>query len=332
LKLSKDDLRPTGFGYKTFKCGNLYAYIMERSLNILKENGRFGMIVPMSINCTQRMAYIQDEIKQYGFYMSNFSWRPSKLFDGSDKANLSLSIVITNNKNDIFTTTYNKWYSEQRGFLLNNISYIKNNNFKTNFIIPKINNNIEKEIYSKIYKLNSLESIVSKNKNNHSVYYRNTGGLYWKIFTDFQPEFFKNGIKDSSSRETQIYFNSENDKTIALSLFWSNFYWWWYVINSNGRDNNPYDLKSIPIVKNIFIDTKLLKLGKELISNIKNNAEFDNRQHGADITKFQKFNPSKSKYIIDKIDKVLAEHYGFTDEELDFIINYDIKYRMGNIE
>lgn len=26
----------------------------------------------------------------------------------------------------------------------------------------------------------------------------------------------------------------------------------------------------------------------------------------------------------------LARHYGFTDEELDFIINYDIKYRMGD--
>jgi len=25
----------------------------------------------------------------------------------------------------------------------------------------------------------------------------------------------------------------------------------------------------------------------------------------------------------------LAEHYGFTEEELDFIINYYIKYRMG---
>jgi hypothetical protein len=25
----------------------------------------------------------------------------------------------------------------------------------------------------------------------------------------------------------------------------------------------------------------------------------------------------------------LAEHYGFTDDELDLIINYDIKYRMG---
>ena len=29
------------------------------------------------------------------------------------------------------------------------------------------------------------------------------------------------------------------------------------------------------------------------------------------------------------IDRVLAGHYGFTEEELDFIINYDIKYRMG---
>lgn len=39
--------------------------------------------------------------------------------------------------------------------------------------------------------------------------------------------------------------------------------------------------------------------------------------------------PKHSKSIIDDIDRVLAKHYGFTDEELDFIINYDIKYRMG---
>lgn len=36
-----------------------------------------------------------------------------------------------------------------------------------------------------------------------------------------------------------------------------------------------------------------------------------------------------SKPIIDLIDTGFATHYGFTDEELDFIINYDIKYRMG---
>ena len=44
---------------------------------------------------------------------------------------------------------------------------------------------------------------------------------------------------------------------------------------------------------------------------------------------YDEFYPKYSKPIIDEIDKVLAQHYGFTDEELDFIINYDIKYRMG---
>jgi hypothetical protein len=35
------------------------------------------------------------------------------------------------------------------------------------------------------------------------------------------------------------------------------------------------------------------------------------------------------KTFIDDMDLMLAKHYGFTDEELDFSINYDIKYRMG---
>ena len=44
---------------------------------------------------------------------------------------------------------------------------------------------------------------------------------------------------------------------------------------------------------------------------------------------YDEFYPKYSKPIIDEIDRVLAKHYGVTDEELDFIINYDIKYRMG---
>ena len=44
---------------------------------------------------------------------------------------------------------------------------------------------------------------------------------------------------------------------------------------------------------------------------------------------YQEFRPSLSKAIINDIDRVLALHYGFTEEELDFIIDYDIKYRMG---
>ncbi len=47
------------------------------------------------------------------------------------------------------------------------------------------------------------------------------------------------------------------------------------------------------------------------------------------------FDPSPSKPILNEIDRMLAAHYGFTDEELDLIPstnlragNYDIKYQM----
>ena len=44
---------------------------------------------------------------------------------------------------------------------------------------------------------------------------------------------------------------------------------------------------------------------------------------------YDEFYPRYSKPLIDRIDCILAQHYGFTHEELDYIINYDIKYRMG---
>lgn len=47
------------------------------------------------------------------------------------------------------------------------------------------------------------------------------------------------------------------------------------------------------------------------------------------IVQYQEFYPRKSKQLSDKLDSILSESYKLTEEELDFIINYDIKYRMG---
>ena len=76
----------------------------------------------------------------------------------------------------------------------------------------------------------------------------------------------------------------------------------------------------------------LSELGSELMmsyeANKVVNTQFIKTKQKESI--FESFNPQLSKPIIDEIDNVLASHYGFTEEELDFIINYDIKYRMGD--
>ncbi len=195
--------------------------------------------------------------------------------------------------------------------------------------VPKLGNNLDTSIYSKLVLLDNIGSKIAAKQTKHAIYYRNTGGLYWKIFTDYSPKFKKNGEVSVSSRETKLFFNSDNDLKISLALFWSNLYWWWYSTNSNGRDNNPFDLKSFPINDEIYKNIDLLHLSDKLINSLTDNSTIANRNHGKDVTEYQKFNPKKSKEIVDEIDKTLYKYYNLTLEELDYIKNYDIKYRLG---
>ena len=68
-------------GYRTESCGNLYAYVFERSLNLLINYGRCGMIVQNSLVCTDRMEPIQHFLlNEHDVIISNFDDRPAKLF------------------------------------------------------------------------------------------------------------------------------------------------------------------------------------------------------------------------------------------------------------
>ena len=49
-------------------------------------------------------------------------------------------------------------------------------------------------------------------------------------------------------------------------------------------------------------------------------------------TETQSFKIWASKPLIDRIDTELGKLLGLNQEETDFIINYDIKYRMGGTD
>jgi tRNA1(Val) A37 N6-methylase TrmN6 len=61
--------------YDTMKCSNLYAYMSDRSLNLINKHGSFGFIVPISVICTQRMKALQEMIslKMHSAWFSNYA-------------------------------------------------------------------------------------------------------------------------------------------------------------------------------------------------------------------------------------------------------------------
>ncbi|HVB24717.1 MAG TPA: hypothetical protein VNG51_22460, partial [Ktedonobacteraceae bacterium] len=123
-------------------------------------------------------------------------------------------------------------------------------------------------------------------------------------------------------------FESEADLYICMAVLNSSLFYWYIFAYSDCRHMNRRDVLNFPFNPKAIdepISLCLIELSRELQADYQRNKS-NMLKSGLEI---EVFDAAKSKPIIDEIDRVLARHYGFTDEELDFIINYDIKYRMG---
>lgn len=325
---------------KDFECmtsGNLYSFVIERAIKIQKDGSYNGMIIPLSAYCTDRMASFQkveyDNCSE--LFLSYYAERPSKLFEGAER-NLVISLFKKKAKTKIekiFTTYYYKWNSSFRDFLFDNISYTEAKSTITTGIVPKISTKEELSIIKNLRAVKkNIGYFTSRSKTNHYLFYRNSGGRYWKIITDFQPKFILNGKRGVSSRESYLYFNDLNTLKIAVALLNSSTYYWYYVMHSDARTNNPSDLKEFPIdIDSLSEKTKkkLIASSEKLMKDLDKNSIMQEARYQTGDVEFQQFFPQKSKQYIDEIDIALCEHYGFNEKELDFIINYDVKYRLG---
>lgn len=320
--------------YLVKECGNLFGFVMERSKRIISKEGYLSFIVPISVICTQRMEIIQKHVfNNSSVWLSNYGERPSKLFTGAEVL-LTIFIVSPKKKeSESFTTTFTKWKSEERSILFEKLFYNKYYRKPKSYTIPKIGFGIENNILEKLGKSNRFLAYDFLKESNYRIYYRIGGGRYWKIFTDFSPKFILNGKSTISSRENYLFTKSEIEKQAIISILSSSLFYWYFVMTTNCRDLNPSDLREFPVSLNEMTSNNIKELSDlcvDLMNDYRQNSllkEKVSKKTGA--IKYQEFYPRLSKDIIDKIDKVIAKHFQFSDEEFEFITNYDIKYRFG---
>ncbi len=322
--------------YVTEPSGNLYGLVTERSLNLLSKVGGFGFIVPISLVCTQRMRSVQDQISSstHSAWFSDYAERPSKLFDGAE---VLLTIAITRgigrSEKSQYTTGFTKWAAEERPFLFKQLAYTLVHEKPKPYVIPKLSSGIEISILKKMCKGSVGLANALQKSSQHRVYYRIGGGRYWKIFSNFQPRFVINGKPGISSRENYLYLSTSASRDVVISALSSTLFYWYFILTTNCRDLNPSDLNEFPInlsALSLERASNLANLCSQLMVDYKAKSQLKEKTSSITGTMtYQEFYPRLSKPIIDQIDTVLAQHYGFTPEELDFIINYDIKYRLG---
>ncbi|MDI6769027.1 MAG: Eco57I restriction-modification methylase domain-containing protein [Anaerolineales bacterium] len=316
--------------YETEECGNLYAYVVERNKNLLSKNGRSGMIIPHSAFCTDRMKPIIEQFKHGISWISTYDIRPAKLFVGVDQR-LAIYVQMQSSKNNVYSTKYHRWNEEARQHLFEQLQYIEVGDFAYSNSFAKAGKRIENILWQKIHEKKLLrEDLFGRSK----LYFHNAP-RYWIRATTFAPYFWNE--RDGEKLSNQVKELNVADATTAkvlTSVLNSNLFYWWFVLLSDCRHLNRREVELFPVSLSQMsseIKVDLAKLCESLMDEYqKSSVRKETEYQTTGRVVYDEYYPRYSKPIIDEIDRALARHYGLTAEELDFIINYDIKYRMGS--
>jgi type I restriction-modification system DNA methylase subunit len=322
-------------GYQCKSCGNLYAVTMERCASLAGTRAWKGFIVPVSSVSTDGYLPLQNILKTQALWYSSFDDRPSRLFDGIEHIRLTIHIMGSAAlKPGLNASRYNKWNADERETLFECVRLHPVKSPLISASLPKLCDSLEDGVASKIMASGKVLGVFISAANSHLVYYSRKIGYFTQVL-NFIAEVrdSKNQMRPPSEFK-EIRFSSAGHAAAALLCLNSNLFYWFCTVCSDCRHVNKREIEAFPVDLDALVKhvggNRIISLATRLMENIRLHSEMRTMRFKHDTLTVQCIIPKHSKPIIDEIDAVLAKHYGLTDEELDFIINYDIKYRMGS--
>jgi len=319
--------------YDTATLQDIYAPCVEKSVkHLLSEEGYFSMIIPVSSVSTPDYEPLRKVFNQSkrDIFASSYGERPSKLFNGVDKRVTILTATSKRSEQKVFTTKYRRWVAKERPFLLEDIYYVEviPNLFGIS-CYPKIGSEIESSIICKMKSVKkSIIIFASRRVTDYPVLYTRKLRYFIQFFLNPPKIYDKDNNLQLPTELKKLYFNTQEHQLAALAVLNSSLFFWYFISFSDARNVNTLQIKNFPVnfdTMSKSVIKELVELGVEMVENLEANSRFITQKD----KRIQSFQPRFSKVVVDKIDRVLAQHYEFSPEETDFIINHDVKYRMG---
>ena len=313
--------------FRTYQCKNLYAFICERSLQLAHPSSSLGLIVQLTALSSEKMPPLQDLLLNRGLFVApSFPRRPESIFDGVE---MPVTILISRpGDSEMFTTRISRFYTEERATALSVMRFAQHVARLHGHRLGKLGTGLDVEVFQKLDAApRQLASLITPSSK-HVLFYQEAC-RYWAKACKGYPFFRRNGERMAPPHGRTAFFENHDACAFAACLVNSTLFYWFYSGFSDCEHINDALMRTFKI-PNSWHDTDWSAVENRLARSL---TEHSNRKtisttQGHKI-EYDELNASQSKSILDEIDCVLARRYGFTEEELDFIINYDIKYRMG---
>jgi hypothetical protein len=268
-------------------------------------------------------------------YLLPFDDRPGKLFGELQHCRAVIFISRRTpgpDETGIFVNRYQRWATEVRETLFQGFVFTTLQSpllFEGHF--PKLGSSVEQAAFHKVARHSKTKAgnSLSTRPGKTFVFYQEATG-YWVKAVVGLPYYAKNGKVGEPAHGRFLYFPDPNACHAAMALLNSSLFYAYFIAYGDCFHLSDTLAINFPAPPVLLRETALVALGRRLDRDLRANAErMTIGTKDGDKVAYDEFFAGKSKPIMDEVDCVLAGHYGFTDEELDFIINYDIKYRMG---
>jgi hypothetical protein len=273
--------------------------------------------------------------KSNSMHVITFDDRPGKLFEGLQHCRSVIFVSQASRPTHgltIATTRYQRWLTEIRDTIFPLVEYaqlyhepICPDQF------PKYANAIEEGLFSQVKQreAQTIAVFLSRRETKHFIFYQEAT-QYWVKATAGLPYYAKNGAVGAPAHGRFLYFEDAQMAQVVCAILNSSLFYAYFVAFGDCFHLSDTLVSRFPLTSAMLKDATLAQLNQQLMAHLAANAERKTiRTSDGHEIMYDNFYGAKSKPIIDEIDRVLAKHYGFTDEELDFILNYDVKYRMG---
>jgi len=255
--------------------------------------------------------------------VSSYADRPQPVFHNSEISTSILFVEKDGKQNEKILAT--KLYRKNKDFgleyLFKHLRFIDVKGVKLTGRYPKIGLPMEKRILKKVLSQPiKVRDIVQDSGS--PVYYRTTGGRYFKVITNYSTE---------STQEKRIFFDKKIADAIGAILS-SSLFFWFYQVFSDNLHIKQYEIESfgVPGLDDMKTVNAIKKLYSRYLHDIEQNAVIKQTERYANIDTFKEYKIGKSKHFIDQIDDMICPLYGLTRKETDFIKNYEIKYRLSD--
>ncbi len=324
-------------GYRTESCGNLYGFCFERVYGLCASRSSISFIVQLPLMSSSRMNVVRDLLRENSelLIVVPFGDRPDKLFDGLEHARSTVVISRPDRLGSlkrVYTANYQRWYTVERGHLFEKLEltqlpvahYARG-------IFPKYKCSTEVLLFEKLYSCSDgpFSATTTSSATSTYIFYQEATE-YWIKATVGLPHYTNNGIAGPPPHGRYLYFETEDGTYAMCALMYSSLFFMYFVAQSDCFHLSDNLVLTFPIKTRLIADKQLNTLGRKLMHSLKNEAVGKTiATKDESVITYSEFYAWKSKPVIDEIDRVLAKYYDFTDQELDFIINYEIKYRMG---